>query len=293
MNPTCFDVHYDGGVAYLRLNRPEQRNSLTPSFWAEFRTMVEQIDREARARVLVLSSTGRHFCAGLDLGVFDGGMFRATGGGEPGRRRAVLYQGIRSLQETFTALERARIPVIAAIQGGCVGAGIGMVSACDLRYATRDAFFLVQETNIAVTAEVGQLQRLPKVMPEGIAREMAYRGMRLPAARAETVGFVNAVFDDHDALLAGVSEIAQEIAAKSPLAIWGAKHSLNHVRDHSVGEGLDLVALWQAGMYHPDDTLESLRAQRERRVPVFEELRPAPRPPAPRPPAPRWKDEPT
>ncbi|KPM56897.1 enoyl-CoA hydratase [Frankia sp. R43] len=277
MSLTCFDVRYEDGVAYLRLNRPERKNSLIPSFWAELRTLVEEIDREARARVIVISSTGRHFCAGLDLGVFDGGMFRASGGGdEPGRKRAVLYQGIRSLQETFTTLERARVPVIAAIQGGCVGAGLGMVSACDLRYATRDAFFLVQETNIGITAEVGQLQRLPKVMPEGVAREMAYRGMRLPAARAESVGFVNAVFDDHEALLTGVSEIAREIAAKSPLAVWGSKHSLNHARDHAVDDGLDLVALWQAGMYHPDDCLESLSAQREQRAPAFEDLRPAP-----------------
>ncbi|MBL7487268.1 enoyl-CoA hydratase/isomerase family protein [Frankia sp. AgB1.9] len=277
MTLTCFDVRFDGSVAHLRLNRPEQKNSLVPAFWAELRTLVEDIDRQASARVIVLSSTGRHFCAGLDLGVFDGGMFRAQGGGdEPGRKRAVLYQGIRSLQATFTALERARVPVIAAVQGGCVGAGLGLVAACDLRYATRDAFFLVQETNLGITAEVGQLQRLPKVMPEGIAREMAYRGMRLPAARAESVGFVNAVFDDHEALLDGVSEIAREIAAKSPLAVWGSKHSLNHARDHAVDDGLDLVALWQAGMYHPDDCLESLSAQQERRSPVFEDLRPIP-----------------
>jgi enoyl-CoA hydratase len=274
---TCFDVRYDGGVAHLQLNRPEQKNTLIPSFWGELRTLGEEIDRDARARVIVLSSTGRHFCAGLDLGVFDGGMFRASGAGdEPGRKRALLYQGIRSLQETFTALERSRIPVIAAVQGGCVGAAVAMVTSCDLRYATNDAFFVVQETNIGIVAEVGTLQRLPKVMPDGVAREMAFRGMRLPAARAEAVGFVNATFDDHDALLAGVSEIAQEIASKSPLAVWGSKHSLNHAREHSVEDGLDLVALWQAGMYFPDDTKAALRAQQEGRAAEFEDLRPAP-----------------
>jgi enoyl-CoA hydratase len=274
---TCFDVRYEAGVAHLQLNRPEQKNTLIPAFWGELKTLVEEIDREARARVIVLSSTGRHFCAGLDLSVFDGGMFRAAGGGEePGRKRALLYQGIRSLQDSFTALERSRVPILAAIQGGCVGAAVALAAACDLRYTTDDAFFLIQEINIGIVAEVGTLQRLPKVMPDAVVREMAFRGMRLPAARAESVGFVNATYPDHDALLSGVAEIAQEIAAKSPLAIWGSKHSLNHARDHSVEDGLDVVALWQAGMYFPDDTKESLSAQQECRPAEFEDLRPAP-----------------
>jgi enoyl-CoA hydratase len=274
---TCFDVRYANGVAHLQLNRPDQRNTLIPPFWAELRALVEDIDREARARVILLSSTGRHFCAGLDLSVFDGGMFRAAEGGtEPGRKRAVLYQGIKSLQASFTAIERARLPVIAAVQGGCVGASVAMVAACDLRFATDDAFFLVQETNIAITAEVGTLQRLPKVMPDAIAREMAFRGMRLSAAKAERVGFVNDTFASYDELLAGATAVAEEIASKSPLAVWGSKHALNHARDHSVDDGLDAIAMWQAGMYFPDDCLEAMTAQRERRAPDFEDLRPIP-----------------
>lgn len=277
MTLTCFDVRYQGQVAYLQLNRPEQKNSLIASFWAELRTLVEDIDRQARARVIVVSSTGKHFCAGLDLGVFEGGMFRANGGGdEPGRKRALLYQGIRSLHETFLALQRSRTPVIAAVQGGCVGGGVSLAAACDLRYATRDAFFLLQEVNIAITPDVGQLHWLSKVMPDAIVREMAYRGMRLPAARAEQVGFVNQLFDDHDALLAAVTGIATEIAEKSPLPVWGSKHMINHARDHSVEDGLDLVALWQAGMYHPDDTKETLRARQEERSALYENLRPTP-----------------
>ena len=274
---TCFDVRYDGHVAHLQLNRPESKNSLIPSFWGELRRLVTDIDREARARVIVLSSTGKHFCAGLDLGVFDGGMFRANGeGDEPGRKRAYLYQGIRSLHETFLALERVRVPVLAAVQGGCVGGGLAMAAACDLRYATRDAFFLLQETNIAIAADVGTLQWLPKLMPEGVAREMAYRGMRLPAPRAEQVGFVNQLFDDYDALLAGVGEIAQGIAAQSPLAVWGSKQAITHARDHTVADGLERIALWQAGMYHPVDTKETLLAQKDGRAPEYEELRPVP-----------------
>ncbi|MCZ8377347.1 enoyl-CoA hydratase-related protein [Mycobacterium sp. CPCC 205372] len=274
---TCFDVRFEGEVAHLRLNRPEQRNSLIPSFWAELRTLVQDIDRNARARVIVISSTGKHFCAGLDLGVFDTGMFRAGGeGDEPGRKRALLYEGIRSLPETFLALQRARVPVITAIQGGCIGAAVSLAAASDLRYATRDAFFLLQEINIAITPDVGQLHWLSKVMPDGLVREMAFRGARLAAERAEQVGFVNEVFDDHETMIAAVSEIASEVAAKSPLPMWGSKHVINHAREHSVEDGIDLVALWQSGMYHPDDTKESLRARQEGRTAIYENLRPAP-----------------
>ncbi len=274
---TCFDLRFERDVAHLHLNRPEQKNSLIPSFWAELRTLVEDIDRNARARVIVVSAEGKHFCAGLDLGVFDGGMFRAVDGGvEPGRKRAFLYQGIRSLHETFLALQRSRVPVIAAVQGGCVGAGVSLAAACDLRYATRDAFFLLQEVNIAITPDVGQLHWLSKVMPDALVREMAYRGTRTPAVRAEQVGFVNQTFDDHESLLKAVADIAAEIAAKSPLPVWGSKHLINHAREHSVEDGLDLVALWQAGMYHPDDTKETLLARQQERPAVYENLRPTP-----------------
>jgi enoyl-CoA hydratase len=277
MTLTCFDVRYADQVAHLQLNRPEQRNSLIPSFWAELRTLVEDIDRNARARVIVISSTGKHFCAGLDLSVFDTGMFRAQGGGEePGRKRAMLYEGVRSLPDTFLALQRARIPVITAIQGGCIGAAVSLAAASDLRYTTRDAFFLLQEINIAITPDVGQLHWLAKTMPDGLVREMAFRGTRLPAARAEQVGFVNEIFDDQQTLLAAVSDIATDMAAKSPLPMWGSKHVINHAREHSVEDGIDLVALWQSGMYHPDDTRESLRARSDGRDAYYENLRPTP-----------------
>jgi enoyl-CoA hydratase len=273
---TSFDVRYDDGVAHLRLNRPEQKNAITLPFFDELKGLVEEIDREARARVIVLSSTGRHFCVGLDLTVFGTGAFRRTADGELGRRRASFYQTIRKLQDAFTVIEQSRIPVIAAVQGACAGAALALVSACDLRYATQDAFFLVAETNLGFPAEIGTLQRLPKLMPEGVVREIAYRGTRLPATRAEQVGFVNETFAGHDALLAGVSEIARDIAAKNPLGTWGTKHLLNHARDHAVDDGLDLVALWQAGMYFPDDTLATLQARKEGRAVSYENLRPAP-----------------
>src|SRR5262249_46789088 len=151
--------------------------------------------------------------------------------GEPGRLNANRQMMVLRLQESFTALERARMPVLAAIQGGCVGGAVDLVTACDMRYATEDAFFVVQESNIGMTADVGTLQRLPKIIPDGVARELVYTGRRMPAARAWQVGLVNQLYPDHAALLAGVGEIAAEIAALSPLAIWGSKQMLVYTRD--------------------------------------------------------------
>jgi enoyl-CoA hydratase len=180
------------------------------------------------------------------------------------------------LQNSFTTLEKARMPVLAAIQGGCIGGAVDMVTACDMRYASRDAFFCVQEINIGMTADVGTLQRLPKIVPEGVAREMAYRGQRLPAERAHQVGLVQELFDDHDALVTGVLAIADEIASKSPLAIWGTKEMLNYSRDHSVEDGLNYIATWQTGMFQPADMMETFAAKGEKRVPHFDDLLPLP-----------------
>jgi enoyl-CoA hydratase len=279
MAATCFDVSMDGAVAHLRLNRPEAFNSMTREFWRELPEIVRRLDAEGTARAIVLSSTGKHFSAGMDLAVFtsDSGVSGGSGRSEErGRQRAQLRQTAMRLQDSFTVLERARVPVLAAIQGGCIGGAVDMVTACDLRYASADAFFCVQEINLGMTADVGTLQRLPKLIPEGVAREMAYRGNRLGAGRAYEIGLVNEVFDDHESLVAGVMEIAQEIAAKSPLAIWGSKEMLNYSRDHSVEDGLNYVATWQSGMFQPTDMMESFAARADKRDTVFDDLLPDP-----------------
>ena len=282
MGYTCFDVSMDGKVAHLQLNRPDALNSMTREFWLELPAIVRDIDAEGSARAIVISSTGRHFCAGMDLGVFMGDAAPGAGAAddgrskELGRQRAHFRQVAMLLQDSFTTLERARIPVLAAIQGGCIGGAVDMVTACDMRYASADAFFCVQEINIGMTADVGTLQRLPKIIPEGIAREMAYRGHRLPAARAHQIGLVNEVFDDHESLLAGVLDIAHEIASKSPLAIWGSKEMLNYSRDHSVEDGLNFIATWQTGMFQPTDMIESFSAKSDKRDPEFDDLLPKP-----------------
>ena len=279
MGYTCFDVEHVGKVAHVRLKRPDAYNTMTREFWTELPEIVSELDVAGNTRVVVLSSTGKHFSAGMDLAVFTGGGGDALGGGgarEEGRVRARLRQTVLMLQETFTALERARMPVLAAVQGGCIGGAVDMVSACDIRYCSADAFFVVQEIHLGMTADVGTLQRLPKIIPEGVAREMAYRGQRLSAERAHQVGLVNEVFDTHEDLVDGVLEIAAEIASKSPLAVWGSKEMINYSRDHSVADSLNHIATWQAGMFHPGDMIESFSAKSDKRDPVFEDLPPSP-----------------
>jgi enoyl-CoA hydratase len=272
--PECFDVEVTDGVAHLRLNRPDALNTMTPDFWRELPELLDEIDRNASARVVVLSSTGRHFSAGMDLAVFTGGsdLLTEPGVSEAGRRRAHLFQTVLKLQDVFTKLEAIRQPVLAAVQGGCIGGAVDLVCAADMRYATADSFFCVQEINIGMTADVGTLQRLPKLIPEGVARELAYTGDRMPAERAKDVGLVNEVFADHDALIEGVLDIAARIAAHSPLAVWGTKEVVNFARDHTVADSLRYMAAWQSGMFQPGDMMEEFAAKAERRTPSFENL---------------------
>ena len=187
MGYTCFDVEEADGVAHLRLCRPDAYNSMVPAFWAELPEIVGELSDSGRVRAVVLSSTGKHFSAGMDLAVFTGGADAAVASEairETGRQRAALRYNVVHLQQSFSILEQARMPVLAAIQGGCIGGAVDMVTAADCRYATRDAFFCIQEINIGMTADVGTLQRLPKLIPEGIVRELAYTGRRMPADEA-------------------------------------------------------------------------------------------------------------
>ena len=273
---TCFDVSLEGHVAHLKLCRPEAFNSMNRAFWRELPALVDGLDAEAEARVIVLSSTGKHFTAGMDLAVFDGIGQGPVGGAseahELGRVRSGMRESVFFFQEAFNALERARMPVIAAVQGGCIGGGVDMISACDMRYCTEDAFFCIQEINLGLTADVGTLQRLPKIIPEGIAREYAYTGRRMPAMRAQEIGLVNDVYPTQQAMLSDVLEIAHEIAEKSPLAVWGSKEMLNFSRDHSVQEGLQQIATWQSGMFFGQDMAEAFKAKQEKRAPKFENL---------------------
>jgi enoyl-CoA hydratase len=274
---TCFEVDISDAVAHVRLSRPEALNTMTADFWRELPDIVTGISDNASARVVVISSTGRHFSAGMDLSVFTGDHLAGAPVAEAGRRQARLRSNAQVLQWSFTALEKARIPVIAAVQGGVIGGAVDLVTACDLRYATADAFFCVQEINIGMTADVGTLQRLGNIVGEGFAREMAFTGRRVPASRAYEVGLVQEVYVGHESLLQGALDTAREIAEKSPLAIWGTKVALNFARDHGVDASLEQIATWQAGMFQPQDMTEAFTAKAEKRSPVFDELLPQPR----------------
>ncbi len=274
MQSTCFDVTIEGKVGHIQLSRPEALNTMIPAFWSDLPALVGELSDRGDVRAIVISSTGKHFSAGMDLSVFTSSGLSMDG--EPGRRNATFMLLVKRLQQSFTALEQARVPVLAAIQGGCIGGAVDMVCAADMRYASADAYFVIQETNIGMTADVGTLQRLPKLIPDGVARELVYTGRRMSAARAAEVGLVNQVFDDHDALVSGVLEIAAEIATKSPLTLWGAKEALVYARDHAVSDSLHQIALWQTGAFQPADMMESFAAKGEKRAPDYVDLPPAP-----------------
>lgn len=270
----CFDVTVSDKVAHVQLSRPDELNTMIPSFWSDLPVLISELSDRGDVRAIVISSTGKHFSAGMDLSVFTSSGLSMDG--EPGRRNASFMLLVKRLQESFTALERTRVPVLAAIQGGCIGGAVDMVCAADMRYASQDAYFVVQETNIGMTADVGTLQRLPKLIPDGVARELVYTGRRMPAARAKEVGLVNEVFADHASLVSGVLEIAAEIATKSPLTLWGAKEALVYARDHAVADSLHQIALWQTGAFQPADMMESFAAKGEKRAPSYADLPPAP-----------------
>ncbi len=274
MTYECFDVTVTNKVAHLTMSRPDELNSMTPSFWRELPEIVNALSDAGEARAIVLASTGRHFSAGMDLAVFGGGSLSPDDKVEEGRRNANFRAQALHLQDTFSCFERARMPVLAAVQGGCIGGAVDMVTAADMRYATADAFFCIQEINIGMTADVGTLQRLPKIIPEGVARELAYTGDRMPADRAREVGLVNEIFATHVDLLAGVTEIAERIASKSPLAIHGTKESINFTRDHSVADSLNFIATWQTGMFRAPDMVKSFTAMQDKSTPEYDDLPP-------------------
>jgi enoyl-CoA hydratase len=222
--------------------------------------------------VIVLSGEGKHFCAGMDLANF------TQGGNAPkahlGMKKEAGYRVTLDLQYTITCLEKARIPVIAAIQGACVGGGVDLATAADIRYCTKDAFFCIQEINIGMAADVGTLQRIPRLIPEGIVRELAYTGRRFLSDEALKHGMVNKVFESHEEMMESVMKVANEIASKGPLAIAGTKESLNYGRDHTTEESLNHIALWNTAVGINDEMGAVFKAKAEKKEAEFEDLLP-------------------
>ncbi|CDS50509.1 Enoyl-CoA hydratase [Polaromonas sp. CG9_12] len=270
MNPlACFSLDTSDHIAHLVLNRPEAMNTMNPAFWRELDAVLTQLHASGEARVLVISSTGKHFSAGMALDTFAGS---STLDDQSAEGRAAIFDLLAGMQATFTQLETLRIPVIAAIQGGCIGGAVDMVTACCLRYATADAFFCIQEINIGMVADVGTLQRLPKLMPLAVVKELAYTGRKLGAARALAYGLVNEVFDTPEALLAGALQCAKEIAAKPPVAIWGTKQAMNYARDHSVDDALKQMGWLQGAIWSNQHVREAVTAMKEKRAGSFPDL---------------------
>jgi enoyl-CoA hydratase len=264
------------GVATLELNRPERMNTLAPPFFPALRDALVALDDAGRTRVLVIASTGKHFSAGMALDVFaaaDPMLDTSTS-----RARLAFARSLRRLMACFDALEEVRFPVIAAVQGGCIGGALDLACACDLRLCSGDAFFALQEIQIGMAADLGVLQRLPKIVPPGVAREMAYTGERVGAERALAVGLVNAVLPDAAALRERALQLARSIAVKSPLAIAGSKLALNDARDHGTAEALARMTLLQSAIFDRAEMARAIRGWKDKTAAALDPLAPVARP---------------
>ena len=272
MDYETFVLDVENHIAHLRLIRPDAHNSMNRAFWLEFPEAIRALDVEGQARVLIISATGKYFCAGMDLEIFtqpDPQVFS----GEAGRRAEAMRRLVTQLQQCLSVLEEVRIPVICAVQGGCIGGALDLVCAADMRYCTEDAFFTVKETELGMTADLGTLQRLPQLISPGLARELAYTARKMEAKEARESGLVNRIYPDQEAMLEDVNRIATQIAMRSPLAVTGCKQMINYARDHSMVDSLSYMATWQAGMFQPTDMMQTFSAKMSGQPPEFESLR--------------------
>lgn len=266
---TCFSLSITDHVAHLVLNKPEAMNTMHPTFWRELDQVLAHLNTTGAARALVVSSTGKHFSAGMALETFGGAI---TLDDRSPEGRAAIFDLLTDMQATFTRVESLRIPVIMAIHGGCIGGAVDLVTTACVRYATADAFFCIQEINIGMVADVGTLQRLPKLIPLGVVKELAYTGRRLGAAKALGYGLVNEVFDTQEACVAAALQCAREIAAKPPVAIWGTKQAVNYARDHSVEDSLRQMGWLQGAIWSNRHVMESVTAMKQKRAGDFPDL---------------------
>ena len=271
---SCFALKVKDHICDLVLNRPNELNTMTRDFWVELGDALEEINRNSDIRVVVLSSTGKHFCAGMDLSAFSNGVDDIPNDKKPDHARVgeVLYRTAKELQGYISKLEEIRVPVIAAVHGGVIGGALDLITACDMRFASNDAFFCIQEINIGMAADVGTLQRLPKIIPDSKMREMAYTGRRMLAEEAKDSGLVGEIYKTHDEMLDAVHKLATEIASKSPVAIYGLKAVMNYSRDHNVSDSLDFNALWSGAMLSQTDMTEAMTAQMEKRDASFDKM---------------------
>ncbi|UXH78993.1 enoyl-CoA hydratase-related protein [Roseateles amylovorans] len=268
----CLSLTEDAGVAHLVLNRPDEMNTMSPQLWRELEDALQQLHRSPTLRALVISSTGKHFSAGMSLDVFKTGAIQLDDRSAEGR--AAIVDLLADMQQAFNRLDDLRVPTIAAIHGGCIGGAVDLVAACDIRHASADAFFCIQEINIGMTADLGTLQRLPKLMPLGLVKELAYTGRRLGAMRAMAAGLVNEVFDSQAACVDAALQCAREIAQKPPVAVWGSKQAIHYARDHSVKDSLQQMGWLQAAIWQNKNLMEAFAAAQAKRPTAFPDLAP-------------------
>ena len=271
-----FDIEFLGHVAHIKLNRPEKRNAMNWDFWRDLPRIVGEIDTHARARCIVLSSTGPVFSAGLDLSLFGQDVFASSKTAKINEKELQTPQNFMSflsfLQDSISSLQKARIPVICAIQGGCIGGGVDLICSADIRLATNDAFFSIRETKIGMVADVGTFPRIVKLLPEGIVKELAFTGRNFSAQEAKEYGFVNKLYESHDSLIEGALEVAYEIASNSPAAVYGCKRVIDFSRDHTIDEGLEWINMWNASMLSQSELMEGFQSYKSKKEGNFAEL---------------------
>jgi enoyl-CoA hydratase len=270
MNRKHFKVEIENKIAQVIFNRPEKANALHMDAWTEMQTIFETLSQAEDVRVIILAGEGKHFCAGIDLE-----LLMSIGSVQdiacPGKRSEKLRGIILKLQQTITAIEKCSKPVLAAIHNGCIGGGVDIATACDMRYCTEDAYFTVKEIDLGMVADIGTLQRLPKIISPGMAAEMAYTGRKVFGPEAKNIGLVNHCYDSKQTLMEGVMQIASTIASKSPLSIRGTKDVLHYTRDHSVDDALNYMSTWNAAMLLSTDLTEAFTATMEKRAPKFDD----------------------
>ncbi len=273
MNYKCFEIEKADGVAQIKMCRPEKANSMNADFWVELPQIIGQLDAAGDVRACILCAQGKNFSGGMDLDFFNRQEFASL---DNATKREAIIGEVAGLQEAFDCLERARFPVIAAVQGACVGGALDMIAACDLRYASIDARFCIEEINIGMMADLGSLQRLPFIMPQSAVREMAYTGVSLDGKRAFELQLVNKVFANRDEMMQAAQKTALQIASKSPLAISATKKAFNYSRNHGLADSLAYVRVLQAAILEPADIRAALKARMDNRTAEFSDLPPQP-----------------
>ena len=270
MNSKYFKVEIEHKIAQVSFNRPEKANALHMDAWVEMQSVFETLSKADDVRVIVLAGEGKIFCAGIDLELLMS-ISKLQGITCSGKRSEKVREFILTLQQTVSAIEKCSKPVLAAIHNGCIGGGVDIATACDMRYCTEDAYFTIKEIDLGMVADLGTLQRLPKIISPGMAAEMAYTGRKVFGEEAKNIGLVNHCYASQKELMEGVMQIASSIASKSPLSIRGTKEILHYTRDHSVDDGLNYMATWNSAMLLSADLTEAFKASIEKRSPKFDD----------------------